>query len=72
MSRVHRLLATAALLAALAGCGVREPARAPAGGTAEMASEPDELRRVFFGDLHVQGKEGVLFYTRQQTVLSRW
>ncbi|MEE2777243.1 MAG: DUF3604 domain-containing protein [Acidobacteriota bacterium] len=53
MSRVHRLLATAALLAALAGCGVREPARAPAGGTAEMASEPDELRRVFFGDLHV-------------------
>lgn len=26
----------------------------------------------FFGDLHVQGKEGVMFYTRQKTVLSRW
>lgn len=26
----------------------------------------------FFGDLHVQGTEGVLFYTRQKVVLSRW
>ena len=26
----------------------------------------------FFGDLHVQGTEGVLFYTRQKTVLARW
>lgn len=26
----------------------------------------------FYGDLHVQGKEGVLFYTRQKCVLSRW
>jgi malonate-semialdehyde dehydrogenase (acetylating)/methylmalonate-semialdehyde dehydrogenase len=26
----------------------------------------------FFGDLHVQGREGVLFYTRQKTVLARW
>ena len=26
----------------------------------------------FFGDLHVQGIEGVLFYTRQKCVLSRW
>ena len=26
----------------------------------------------FFGDLHVQGIEGVLFYTRQKVVLSRW
>jgi malonate-semialdehyde dehydrogenase (acetylating)/methylmalonate-semialdehyde dehydrogenase len=26
----------------------------------------------FFGDLHVQGMEGVLFYTRQKAVLSRW
>jgi malonate-semialdehyde dehydrogenase (acetylating) / methylmalonate-semialdehyde dehydrogenase len=26
----------------------------------------------FFGDLHVQGMEGVLFYTRQKCVLSRW
>jgi malonate-semialdehyde dehydrogenase (acetylating)/methylmalonate-semialdehyde dehydrogenase len=28
--------------------------------------------RSFFGDLHVQGLEGVLFYTRQKIVLSRW
>ena len=28
--------------------------------------------RSFFGDLHVQGTEGVLFYTRQKLVLSRW
>ncbi len=26
----------------------------------------------FFGDLHVQGIEGVMFYTRQKTILSRW
>lgn len=26
----------------------------------------------FYGDLHVQGHEGVLFYTRQRVVLSRW
>lgn len=26
----------------------------------------------FFGDLHVQGQEGVMFYTRQKLVLSRW
>lgn len=28
--------------------------------------------RSFFGDLHVQGVEGVMFYTRQKVVLSRW
>lgn len=28
--------------------------------------------RSFYGDLHVQGVEGVLFYTRQKCVLSRW
>ncbi|HND52460.1 MAG TPA: CoA-acylating methylmalonate-semialdehyde dehydrogenase [Pirellulaceae bacterium] len=28
--------------------------------------------RSFFGDLHVQGAEGVMFYTRQKIVLSRW
>ncbi|MFN5298884.1 MAG: CoA-acylating methylmalonate-semialdehyde dehydrogenase [Planctomycetaceae bacterium] len=28
--------------------------------------------RSFFGDLHVQGMEGVLFYTRQKVILSRW
>ena len=26
----------------------------------------------FFGDLHVQGIEGVMFYTRQKCVLARW
>jgi len=26
----------------------------------------------FYGDLHVQGAEGVMFYTRQKLVLSRW
>ncbi len=28
--------------------------------------------RSFFGDLHVQGREGFTFYTRQKLVLSRW
>ncbi|MBA2243061.1 MAG: CoA-acylating methylmalonate-semialdehyde dehydrogenase [Chthoniobacterales bacterium] len=26
----------------------------------------------FFGDLHIQGKEGVQFYTRQKVVTARW
>lgn len=26
----------------------------------------------FFGDLHIQGSEGVQFYTRQKTTLTRW
>jgi malonate-semialdehyde dehydrogenase (acetylating) / methylmalonate-semialdehyde dehydrogenase len=26
----------------------------------------------FFGDLHIQGTEGVQFYTQQKTVMSRW
>ena len=26
----------------------------------------------FFGDLHVQGRDGVRFYTREKTVTSRW
>jgi malonate-semialdehyde dehydrogenase (acetylating)/methylmalonate-semialdehyde dehydrogenase len=26
----------------------------------------------FFGDLHVQGREGVLFYTQQKVITSRW
>ena len=28
--------------------------------------------RSFFGDLHIQGKESVLFYTRQKMTLTRW
>jgi hypothetical protein len=26
----------------------------------------------FYGDLHIQGKEGVIFYTRQKVVSTRW
>jgi malonate-semialdehyde dehydrogenase (acetylating)/methylmalonate-semialdehyde dehydrogenase len=26
----------------------------------------------FFGDLHMQGKEGVQFYTKQKTTTTRW
>ena len=26
----------------------------------------------FFGDLHVQGMEGIQFYTRQKVTLTRW
>ncbi len=26
----------------------------------------------FFGDLHIQGNEGILFYTRQKMTLTRW
>src|SRR4029079_11009623 len=26
----------------------------------------------FFGDLHMQGAEGIAFYTQQKTVMSRW
>jgi malonate-semialdehyde dehydrogenase (acetylating) / methylmalonate-semialdehyde dehydrogenase len=26
----------------------------------------------FFGDLHIQGTEGVAFYTRQKMTMSRW
>ncbi len=26
----------------------------------------------FFGDLHIQGKEGILFYTQQKMIMSRW
>jgi malonate-semialdehyde dehydrogenase (acetylating)/methylmalonate-semialdehyde dehydrogenase len=26
----------------------------------------------FFGDLHMQGMEGVQFYTRQKVTLTRW
>ncbi len=28
--------------------------------------------RSFFGDLHVQGQEGIQFYTRQKVTLTRW
>jgi malonate-semialdehyde dehydrogenase (acetylating)/methylmalonate-semialdehyde dehydrogenase len=28
--------------------------------------------RSFFGDLHIQGLEGIQFYTRQKTTLTRW
>ncbi len=28
--------------------------------------------RSFFGDLHIQGQEGIQFYTRQKVSLVRW
>jgi len=28
--------------------------------------------RSFFGDLHIQGKESIQFYTRQKVTLTRW
>ena len=28
--------------------------------------------RSFFGDLHIQAKEGMLFYTHQKMTMSRW
>ena len=28
--------------------------------------------RSFFGDLHIQGTEGIQFYTRQKMTLTRW
>ncbi len=43
------------------------------GVPAPMAPFPfSGWNKSFFGDLHVQGTEGVLFYTRQRVVLSRW
>lgn len=29
-------------------------------------------KQSFFGDLHVQGLEGMLFYTQQKVVMARW
>jgi len=29
-------------------------------------------KQSFFGDLHIQGKEGILFYTQQKMIMSRW
>ena len=26
----------------------------------------------FFGDLHIQGKEGIAFYTKQKVITTRW
>jgi malonate-semialdehyde dehydrogenase (acetylating)/methylmalonate-semialdehyde dehydrogenase len=28
--------------------------------------------RSFFGDLHIQGKEGIQFYTQQKMTMTRW
>jgi len=28
--------------------------------------------RSFFGDLHIQGREGMLFYTQQKMIMTRW
>ena len=26
----------------------------------------------FFGDLHLQGREGIAFYTQQKMIMTRW
>jgi len=26
----------------------------------------------FFGDVHIQGQDGIRFYTRQKMILTRW
>ena len=26
----------------------------------------------FFGDLHIQGRESILFYTQGKTIMTRW
>ena len=43
------------------------------GVPAPMAMFPfTGAKQSFFGDLHIQGKEGILFYTQQKMVMSRW
>ena len=44
----------------------------PASAHVLMSRHADGRAVSFFGDLHVMGKEGVQFYTRQKLVLSRW
>jgi malonate-semialdehyde dehydrogenase (acetylating)/methylmalonate-semialdehyde dehydrogenase len=43
------------------------------GVPAPMAMFPfTGTKRSFFGDLHMQGREGIQFYTQQKMILSRW
>lgn len=43
------------------------------GVPAPMAMFPfTGVKGSFFGDLHIQGKEGIMFYTQQRMILSRW
>lgn len=43
------------------------------GVPAPMAMFPfTGAKQSFFGDLHIQGKEGILFYTQQKVIMSRW
>jgi len=43
------------------------------GVPAPMAWHPfTGWNRSFFGDLHIQGKEGLLFYTQQRMTMTRW
>ena len=52
-----------------------EGASAPDQLTAEQQSvrpPPNPYRNAYYGDLHVQGLEGIQFYTRQKVTLTRW
>ena len=40
--------------------------------TREPCDERSASRNAYFGDLHIQGKEGIAFYTQQRMTLSRW
>ena len=43
------------------------------GVPAPMAMFPfTGLKASFFGDVHIQGKDGIRFYTQQKMILSRW
>jgi len=43
------------------------------GVPAPMAMFPfTGVKGSFFGDLHIQGREGITFYTQQRMILSRW
>ena len=56
-------------------------AEAPRFGGAQLTMPADVIvadpaqgasRSAYFGDLHVQGREGVSFFTRQKVTISRW
>ena len=67
-----RSLVAIAVGSGLPGGGV--PGAAAVERTEERApcEHFDPLRAPFFGDLHVQGKEAIYFYTRAKVITSRW
>ena len=60
----QRLVAACLLIAAL-------PASVAAEALSCTGARPD-VKRAFFGDLHVHGMDGVRFYTRTKVVTGRW